>query len=200
MIKIVNKKMMIFFISILLGFILIQQFYLHIKVSSISQPEVGNSLALEVAELIKNTEKLSKDNNRLGQQLDKLTASAINTQTANDTLKENLNNYKIILGLTDIDGVGVTITFNQELDSTQVIDLINTIKNIGAEAIAINNKRITPTSSIDNGIYYPPTQVQIIGNPDILKDSLSRAGGMVDQIGFGDIEKKDQIFLKASNK
>lgn len=192
-----RNYIIIFMISLILGYILAQQFFLHERVKKITTPESSSTLALEVSEFIKNNQKLKKERNDLASQLNKLNQSANDTIKTNETIQENLINYKMILGIVPISGSGVIIILDKEVESPQMIDLVNAIKNIGAEAIAINDTRLGPTSAIKNGVYYPSTVVKVIGDPELLADSLTRTGGIIDQIGVGKVEKNDRIDLKA---
>lgn len=197
--KILRNYILIILAALSLGFVGTKQFYLQKEVNKvINENELGNAMAVEVTELIKNNQKLQKDAVILQDQLNKLSKSAADSQSANAALEESLNNYKIALGLVDVKGRGVTITFNEKIDSTQLIDLINSIKNIDAEAISINNKRFGINSSIENGTFYPPLVVEVIGDQNILKESLIRPGGIIEQIGAGLVEKNDNIFIKAN--
>lgn len=191
-------KMLIYFgICLFLGFLLTRQFYLNKKIQEISQPEAGNSIALVVTEYFKTNSRLRKQIDQLTTQKEKLIDSAASSQASNEILQDNLQNYKIISGITKVEGKGIEIIFYDKVDSTQIIDIINAIKNIGAEAIAVNNRRLGPKSYIESGMFNPPTSLQAIGNPDLLKDSLVRPGGIIDQFGTGEVEKKDNILLQA---
>lgn len=194
-----NKKdsIIILIVSLILGYILAQQFFLQQRVKVVTQPENNSSLAIEVAELIKNNTKLKKEHTDALGQLDKLNQSTNNSIKANETIQENLTTYKTLLGIVPISGQGVVITLDEEIQSPQMIDLINAIKNIGCEAIAINDTRIGFTSAINNGTYYPPTVIKVVGDQELLADSLQRTGGIIDQIGNGNVEKKETINLKA---
>lgn len=194
-----RKKYLIIGITcLLLGYILVRQFYLQQEVIQVSQPDTGNSLALEVAELIKTDSKLRKEIDKLSEQLDKLSKSTADSKVVNETLKENQETYQIVLGLTKVKGDGVVITFEEKIDSTQLVDLVNAIKNIGAEAISINNNRFGPYTSIKSGTFYPPTVIQVIGNQELLQESLIRPGGIIEQIGVGKVEKRNGLELKST--
>lgn len=183
-------------VCLVLGFIIVRQFYLQRQVKTVSEPETGNSIAVEVAELTKTNDKLRKEIDKLNSNLAKLEESASSSQKASDALQENLKIYKIDLGVTNVTGSGVEIYFSDKVDSTQVVDLVNALKNIGAEAISINDRRLGPKTSIESGLFYPPTTISAIGNADLLKESLTRPGGIMDQIGSGKVEKKDNLYLK----
>jgi len=181
-------------VGFILGFVIIQQFYLHEKITKNIQPESENNLALEVSELIKTNDELTKGVNDLTDQHGKLSRAAADASSANATLEENLNQYEIILGLTQVQGQGVEIIFNDKISSTQLVDVMNAIKNIGADAIQINDRRIIQNSSITEGFFYPPVSVKVIGNKDLLYEALVRPGGILDQIGLSkEVVKSDNV-------
>lgn len=185
-------------ICLILGFAAASQFYLHQKVTKVSQPEEGNALAIEVAEMIKTNEELKKEVDDLSLQKNNLSSSAANQQVAGETLEKNLDKYRIILGQTKVEGSGVEIIFADKIDSTQVVDLINALKNIGAEAITVNHQRIKLKSSVEDGIFYPPTKIEAIGDATVLEEALKRKGGIIEQIGTGTVQKQERIILPAS--
>lgn len=184
-------------LGLILGFFVVQQFYLHQRIVKATQPESENNLALEVSELIKTNEKLNQEVADLSSQHEKLSRSAADAQTANQTVEDNLQKYKIILGLVDVTREGVEIVFDNKIHSIQLIDLFNAIKNIGAEAISINEQRVTLNTSISPGLFNPPTKIKVIGDKNLLYESLVRSGGILEQIGFGEVEKKDNLTIKA---
>lgn len=186
-------------IGIILGFFVSQQFHLHEKISKTIQPENENNLALEVSELIKTNEELSQEVKDLTNEHETLSQSAADAETANTTLEDNLKKYNIILGLSDVQGEGVEISFDSKINSTQLIDLLNAIKNIGADAIIVNNQRITPNTYINSGFFNPPVTIKAIGDKNLLYESLVRPGGIIEQIGFGKVDKKDNLVIEKAS-
>jgi uncharacterized protein YlxW (UPF0749 family) len=186
-------------IGIILGFIISQQFHLHERISKTIQPGNENNLALEVSELIKTNEELAQEVSDLAKEHETLSRSATDAETANTALEENLKKYNIILGMSDVQGEGVEINFDSKINSTQLIDLLNAIKNIGADAIIVNDQRITPNTFINSGFFNPPTTIKVIGNKNLLYESLIRPGGIIEQIGYGNVNKKDDITIEKTS-
>jgi len=183
-------------VGIILGFFVAQQFYLHKKITETIQPENEKNLALEVTELIKTNRDLEKEVEDLNDQHNKLVESADDVKTANVTLEENLTKYEIVLGLSEVYGEGVELVFDSKVSSTQLIDLLNAIKNIGADAIQINDARVVPTTSITGGFFDPPLKIKIIGEKRLLSESLTRKGGILEQIGYGKVTELDEVSIK----
>lgn len=190
-----NKKnlILISIITLILGALVVRQFYLQKKINQVSQPKAGEALAYQVAELIKDNSRSQEQITNLEEQYNKLEKSSTDLKTAKETLEEKNKVYQVILGTAEVQGPGVIITFDEKIHSTQLIDLINALKNIGIDSISINNKKITPTSSVNSGLFNPPIIVKAIGNSDLLTDSLTRPGGIIPQIGLGNVEKKDHL-------
>lgn len=194
-----NKKgiITITIISILAGIIITRQFFLKEKIDQNIKPETNEALAVEVAELFKSNEKLKEEVNKLVSEVDQLNQSYVNSKQLNETLENKIKNYEIILGLTNVSGEGVIIEFNKKVASTQLIDLINSLKNIGVDAINLNGTRITNRTSISDGIFSPPITIRAIGDKNILSNSLLRTGGIIDQIGYGEVKIEDEINISS---
>jgi len=72
-----------------------------------------------------------------------------------------------------------------------LVDIVNELKNAGAEAISVNDIRIVATSSIEmekNNIVVDgkriarPYVIKAIGNSEIMNSSLIRPGGTIEYI------------------
>lgn len=123
------------------------------------------------------------------------------SQSNNETaalLKTELDKSSLILGLTDVEGEGITIKINEDRDNGQTITatdlliIVNALRDAGAEAISINDERIISMSDI---VYINDTFVKIngqriiapyiinaIGNTTYLESSVSGNGGHVDKL------------------
>ena len=144
--------------------------------------------------------------------------SSSNTETKKN-LEEELANLKLLLGLTDVEGPGVIITLkdpedlnSDEGDAKQIVTyselmiIVNYLKDAGAEAISINDQRIVNSTDFVNitknyvkvngeGVSSPYT-IKVIGDSDKLRSSLIGAG-YVDSIqGWGqeiNFEEKKKV-------
>ncbi len=140
--------------------------------------------------------------------------------------EEEIKNANKLLGLTDVSGSGITLTIaDSKIDTTQglgVIDvkyllvhstdlvkIINELKNAGAEAISINDERIVLTTAItcDGNVILAngekigsPFVIKAIGNPEILSGALTRPGGYLELMRSDGIQielrKSDNITIK----
>ena len=91
-------------------------------------------------------------------------------------------------GLVGVEGQGIRIMAEGSFDPIAVNDLIHELRNAGAEAIAVDDIRITAqsvavlgTSAIEiDGVPIGPTfEISAIGSPDGLKAAIERPGGIL---------------------
>lgn len=134
-------------------------------------------------------------------------------------LEEEAAQINLILGKTDVEGEGVTITLKDVTDSKatdvskiksdDLLTIVNALKQAGAEAISINDQRIINTTDIvyinDSFIkvnqqrILSPYVIKAIGNQAYLESALVGSGGYVDelkQLGHEiNIEKSNRITI-----
>ncbi len=118
-------------------------------------------------------------------------------------LQEELENLELMLGLTNVEGKGIEITLKdpenieeyqeeiehteQRISASQLMIIVNYLKDAGAEAISINDQRIvnkTDFAQINDTSYIKinsqrvtaPFRIKAIGDPDYLKGSLIGTG------------------------
>lgn len=139
--------------------------------------------AVELHELIKLQEKTERQREELASQLAELTASSQLSQARHDRLVIQQRTYDVLLGRVDVRGPGIRlVTRDVALSSAALIDLVNTLKNLGAEVIAINGQRLVPRSFVEAGRFTPPVTVEAIGNARLLAEALGQSGGMLEQL------------------
>ena len=124
-------------------------------------------------------------------ELSTLQASDARGDTSVGQLQSDLDRVRAWTGLDPVVGPGVRITITGGLDAPSVEDLVNELRNAGAEAIAVDDVRVEPNSIVDGsigGLLIGSTklgdqfEVSAIGNPETLTGSLTRAGGIVAQL------------------
>ena len=124
-------------------------------------------------------------------ELSALQASDARGDTSIGQLQSDLDKVRAWTGLDPVSGPGVRITVTGALDAGSVQDLINELRNAGAEAIAVDAVRVEPNSVVNGGAEAlligsthlgDPFEVSAIGNPETLTGSLTRAGGIIAQL------------------
>lgn len=161
----------------------------------------AQSSAAQLASLKAERERLLEELQTLEDQMKAFQEAEAADNTAMQANLEELERYRMAAGGADVHGPGVVIeiddpakeqgihrdsviTYNYEL----LLILVNKLREAGAEAISINDNRITSYSEISlagNNINInsvataPPYQVKAIGNPDTLESTLSIRYGIL---------------------
>lgn len=152
--------------------------------------------ATELTQLIAN---LAAGNDRLRNEVTALTDRAESLQAAQDRgdttvdeLRDDLAAIRAWSGLTPVAGPGIAITIRGSIGSDGIDDLLNEVRNAGAEAISVDGVRVVsgvvvagaPGSlSIGDQLLGEGFEIRAIGSPQILTGTLTRTGGVIAQIG-----------------
>ena len=101
---------------------------------------------------------------------------------SSDLIKDELEQTKTVLGLTDVEGEGIVITLKDNgMDDMSVIKddelilIVNALKIAGAEAISINDQRIVNMSDIT---YINSMYIKINGQRILAPYIIKVIGGM----------------------
>lgn len=187
-----SPQLVIVTTALVTGFLLAQQIVAHQKVTSLTKGDDFAVMTVETAEFLKNIDKLEQEKNTLEEQKAKLVKSAQESQQAISLDSERL---KILLGDLPVFGEGIEIQFDRPLVVSELTDLVNALRNIGTEAMTINDRRITAQSGFALIDGQAPLTVRAIGKKQLLKEAVSRRGGILDQIGHGSVNEHDRLVL-----
>jgi len=163
-----------------------------------SQTRPTEVSALSPAELSARIETLAAANADLRvalsdarQQLNDYQTAEAQGQSALDVSREELRHLRAWGALDPVEGQGIVLTVNGSLDAIAVNDLINELRNAGAEALAVDGVRITARSvaahgttslEIDGVAIGRSFRLSAIGDPDGLLAALQRPGGLIAQL------------------
>ena len=132
-----------------------------------------------------------------------------------DQLTSDLAQIRAWAGVDAVTGPGIRVTIDGPIAAFAIDDLLNELRNAGAEALALGHVRIVPGSavagpigalSVENTALSSPIEVSAIGNSESLTGSLTRAGGIVAQLTatFPDVQitviPVDKLDLPASRR
>ncbi len=125
------------------------------------------------------------------EQLREYEVSGPQGQSALQVSREDLRRITAFGGLAAVDGQGIVMQVDGGLDAIALNDLINELRNAGAEAIGVDDVRITARSVAVQG----PRSLEIdgvdigrrftlraIGSPDGLLGAMERPGGIISQL------------------
>lgn len=160
-------------------------------------------LKAELASWKSKYEEAEEKYNEISETLKKYNEESTTDAQTKNNLQEELENLELLLGLTDVEGEGIEITLKdpenieeaekeiehteQRITASQLMIIVNYLKDAGAEAISINNQRIvdkTDFAQINDTTYIKinsqrvtaPFTIKAIGDPDYLKGALIGTG------------------------
>jgi uncharacterized protein YlxW (UPF0749 family) len=148
-------------------------------------------LTVLVANLNSRNDQLRTEVAALERNLTVLADGSARGETSIGQLRADLARVRIYSGLDPVGGPGVTITVGGAIDGEGVEDLLNELRNSGAEAIAVGDVRVVPGTVVAGsigslsveGVALPaPFEIRAIGSPETLTGSLTRVGGIVAQL------------------
>ncbi len=105
-----------------------------------------------------------------------------------ESLVAEVNHLRIANGLVGVSGSGVEVVIAGPISVLDLHDLINELRNAGAEALALNERRIVGWSAIgtdgdrvtvDGQPVEAPYRLRAIGDAHTLEVALVRPGGLV---------------------
>ena len=119
-----------------------------------------------------------------------------NNDDVSTLLNDELNEAYMYAGLSEVYGQGITITLSdnefKNIDSIDLILLVNELRAAGAEAISINSERVVyRTEIVDistkyilvNGVRVQgPYTIKAIGDKKYLESSISIKNGYIDEM------------------
>lgn len=162
-------------------------------------------LGLGTLDLTKDNEELRKELASLREEVTRLQNAVASGSAASKELNSSLQTLKVFAGLTEVEGPGVTVTLRdsklapsdamditgQIIHDTDILRIVNELRNAGAEAVAINNKRVGlgtnvrcvgTTVLVDEVRVAPPIVLRAIGEPDTLFGGITLPGGILSEL------------------
>lgn len=120
------------------------------------------------------------------------------SESALQVSREDLRRITAFGGLAAVEGQGIVMEVDGNLDAIALNDLVNELRNAGAEAIAVDDVRITARSvavvgpraiELDGVEVGERFTLRAIGSPDGLLGAMERPGGIISQL---------KLFIKAT--
>ena len=163
-------------------------------------------------------EALYIDYERIKNDLDQYKDAINDTNATTKLMKEQLDNAEILAGMKEVEGPGVVVKMSDGtktplpgeseslywLHDSDLLLVINELKDAGAEAISVNGERLISTSevrcvgsvlSVNNVRTGAPFIINAIGDPKTLESALLFKGGVV-----ADIASYCEVDVKTADK
>lgn len=159
-------------------------------------PGLSALTATELTQLIANlttrNEQLRTEISGLARQESNLVEAHNRGETTVGELASDLERIRAWAGLTAVTGQGIAINVTGPIGGDGIEELLNELRNAGAEAIAVDGVRVVAGTvvagapgalSVENEALGDAFEIRAIGSPQILTGTLTRTGGVIAQIG-----------------
>ena len=185
-----------------------------------TQVQLNNSLQNQKTEdLVALVKSLNENRNSLESELAELT-NTYSSLDLQDSLEKQIQQLSCFIGTVPVTGPGITITITGDspILNVDLVDIINELRVTGAEAIAINDTRVTAYTSIAHAVdannnpfitingnrLLTPIVIKAIGKAETLKEGLTFPGGILDNLNtlysiYPTIKEMDTINIPAAN-
>jgi uncharacterized protein YlxW (UPF0749 family) len=198
----------------LLGFLCVVQWKsqsANAGLNGLSVQELGEL----VANLTTRNNQLRDEIAVLDRQRESLSTTVENGDTSAVQIRSDLSRILGWSGALAVTGTGIRIDVDGPLPGEAVQELVNELRNAGAEAISIGPIRVVPgvvvTGPAGNLVVTgiplaDPLELRAVGQPETLSGSLARAGGPIAQFAarYPDVvitvNTADRITLPATDR
>jgi uncharacterized protein YlxW (UPF0749 family) len=189
----------LFAVSLLIGLLGVGQLNSQARPNEISRLS-ATELSTLIETLTARNRELRSGLADIREQLRQYEVSGPQGQSALQVSREDLRRITAFGGLAAVEGQGIVMDVDGDLDAIALNDIVNELRNAGAEAIAVDAVRITARSVAVEG----PRSIEIdgvevgekekftlraIGSPDGLLGAMERPGGIISQL---------ELFIKAT--
>jgi len=177
-------------VALLIGLLLVGQLRSQARPTEISSLS-AQDLSTLIETLSNRNRELRSGVSDVQEQLREYRLAQAQGQSALEVSREDLRRIAAFSGQTAVIGQGLILRVNGDLDSIAVNDLLNELRNAGAEAIAVDQVRITARSvcalgagtlEIDGTQIERQFTIRAVGDPDGLLTALQRPGGIISQL------------------
>lgn len=158
-------------------------------------PGLSNLTVTELTQLIANVttgnDQLRDEVVDLTRQEAKLIEARDRGETTVGELAADLARIRAWAGLTAVSGQGIAVTVNGAIAGAGIEEILNELRNAGAEAIAVDGIRVVAGVvvagepgglSVANSALGDAFEIRAIGSPQILTGTLTRTGGVIAQV------------------
>lgn len=209
-------------VCLILGVLLAIQFKTQKNINETLMPGRLEELSQRLIEVTKQRDALAEETESLREKLQNIRQD----NQAMADLQDEVMKANMAAGMIAVTGPGIMITLNDSNRNIQtgenpnyaivhdydLLTLVNELRTSGAEAIAINDERLTAVSEIRcagtlilvNWVRIgPPYVIKAIGYPEMLMSGLNIRGGHMETLKYlglqTSVQKVDNLELPAFN-
>ena len=187
-------SIVVILIAGVVGFLVTSQLHGAVKLTQRLQAEDPANLTRILAGLSQEADSLQDESSSLQLQLQELRNSSVQDSAAAHSTAKQIAALEVLAGTVAVKGPGIVVTVSDNSASVHYatfIDVVQELRDAGAEAIAIDGTRVGVNSaftevqgvtSLDGVALRSPYKIEAIGSPDTLEGGLRIPGGALDAL------------------
>jgi uncharacterized protein YlxW (UPF0749 family) len=202
-----RRELAIFVVAILvLGFLFTIQVRSQATAAKLLSGQDNVTLALLINGLAQSNQQLVQTRYDLSAEAQKLQSDADANRSGAPALQDDLTLLQVFDGSVPVHGPGITMHIGFSLQPFELQDLGNSLRQLGAEALTVNNHRLTARSAIslprgdlvvDGQALQAPYDIQAIGDPSKLLTGAQSIVGTLKARGNVSLSSAPDIHITA---
>lgn len=178
-------------VALFLGLLVVSQFRSRDVYSRSLERETPQQLTTLIADLNDRNSQLRSEIVDLTLRLERAQGSVAGGRGAIEVAEQQLAQLEVFSARSRVAGPGIAVSIDGPFDERALSDLVNELRNAGAEAIAVNDARVGPRTwfgagtagsvLVDGANVHGAWTVRAIGAPEVLYVAMTRTGGIVGQ-------------------
>ncbi|MBI2906743.1 MAG: DUF881 domain-containing protein [Chloroflexi bacterium] len=175
------------------GFLAVMQLRTQIRTASTVKTRSTSEQAMIISKLVESNVTLRQTVSQLEEQIARYQTSSEEEKL--EAMVADLNNLKVLGGVAEVVGEGVEVKITGKIAPSSLQDIINELRNSGAESIALNDRRLIARSIVtgdetgflvDGVRLRPPYVLRVIGSSQTMYRALERKGGLLELLRYND--------------
>lgn len=197
-----SSRLAVAVVCFLVGMLAVMQFRAQGRVRGLEQSLAPPDSAQVISGLVESNTKLRREVTNLEDRVSTYQTTA--GQNDLEILVSELNRMKLVNGLIEASGPGVEVQVTGRITIQDMQDMINELRNAGAEAIAVNNRRVVANSVIgrqdgdlvlDGVVLKAPYTLRAIGQPETLERAVERKGGLIPLLRYNNPQLQIEVTI-----
>jgi uncharacterized protein YlxW (UPF0749 family) len=178
-------------VALFLGLLVVTQIKAQDVYTRSLQLETPSSLTTLIANLAERNNGLREEIFDLRLRTESARQDAASGTGSLTEAQRQLTQLQIFAARTAVKGQGITVRVDGAFDDKALSDLINELRNAGAEGVSINGTRVGPRSwfgiasdkslTVDAISIKGPWTVSAVGAPEVMYVAMTRTGGIIGQ-------------------
>lgn len=138
------------------------------------------------------TFQVTNENLKTGIKEAEKSLTEIDSRLASETVEKEIKQMQLLAGLEPVTGEGIEIILSSQVKAFWITDLIAQLVNAGAEAVSINNVRLTEETAgfrdIGGGLLMgrfflrPPFSILVVGPMNESEQAINQNGGIISRM------------------